>query len=227
MREQFIAVLGHDLRSPLTAIGMSAELLEGKLTVERDRGLATSIKQSSKRMSTLIEDVLDFSKARLGGGIPVKRVVTNQLTSAINDVVDEIALSNPNTAINRHIQLPEEVFCDTGRVGQLLSNLLVNAVTHGAQGSPIGVSAVMDNNEVVLCVTNQGKQIPPELISLLFHPFTRSEAQSSGEGLGLGLYIAAQIVAGHEGTLDVQSTAEAGTCFVARFPNNRRAANEA
>tara|TARA_R110002126_G_scaffold125401_3_gene267626 strand:- start:1789 stop:3024 length:1236 start_codon:yes stop_codon:yes gene_type:complete len=227
LREQFIAVLGHDLRSPLTAIGMSAELLESKLTVERDRGLATSIKQSSKRMSTLIEDVLDFSKARLGSGIPVKRMVTNQLTSAINDVVDEIALSNPNTAINRHIQLPEEVFCDTGRVGQLLSNLLVNAVTHGAQDSPIGVSAVMDNNEVVLCVTNQGKQIPPELISLLFHPFTRSEAQSSGEGLGLGLYIAAQIVAGHEGTLDVQSTAEAGTCFVARFPNNRRAANEA
>jgi len=219
LREQFIAVLGHDLRSPLTAIGMSAELLEGKLTIERDRGLATSIKQSATRMGALIEDVLDFSRARMGGGIPVKRVLTDQLTYAFTSVINEVALSHPNVSIKHHIATPPQSFCDAGRMGQLLSNLLVNAVSHGSKESPVEVSAIVENGNVVLAVTNQGVTIPPAQMALLFHPFTRSEAGGRGEGLGLGLYIAAQIVAGHNGTLSVSSTPEAGTCFTARFPS--------
>jgi len=219
LREEFIAVLGHDLRSPLTAISMSAELLEGKLTVTRDRKLASAIRHSSARMGALIEDVLDFSRGRLGGGIPVRRVLTDQLAYAFNAVIDEVSATHPESSIIRHIALPPESFCDAGRMGQLLSNLLVNAVSHGSTGKPIEVSAAIENNQVRLSVTNQGKHIPQDLMPLLFHPFTRSAAGGRGEGLGLGLYIAAQVVSSHEGTLTVSSTEEAGTCFVARFPN--------
>jgi len=219
LREQFIAVLGHDLRSPLTAIGMSAELLQSKLTVERDRELATSITQSSVRMSALIEDVLDFSRGRLGGGIPVRRVMTDQLAYALNAVIDEVASTHQASTMHRELVLPEQSFCDAGRMGQLLSNLLVNAVSHGEPGSPIKIAATVEDNHVILSVTNQGNTIAQELMPLLFHPFTRSEAGGRGEGLGLGLYIASQIAKSHDGTLSVSSTEESGTSFVARFPN--------
>lgn len=222
LREQFIAVLGHDLRSPLTAIGMSSELLEARLTSERERGLAGAIKQSSKRMSELIENVLDFSNARLGGGIPVKRVLTNNLLPVLDSVVDEIVISHPDVSINRHFSIAQPAFCDTGRMGQLLSNLLLNAVTHGSRDSPIRVTATTENDEIVLSVTNQGPPIPQELMALLFQPFTRSQAGGRGKGLGLGLYIASQIVAGHEGTLSATSSSEMGTRFIARFPGIRK-----
>ncbi len=219
LREQFIAVLGHDLRSPLTAISMSAELLQTKLIVGRDRELATSIKQSSGRMSSLIEDVLDFSRGRLGGGIPVRRVMTDQLAYALNAVIDEVASTHQASTMHRELVLPEQSFCDAGRMGQLLSNLLVNAVSHGEPGSPIKIAATVEDNHVILSVTNQGNTIAQELMPLLFHPFTRSEAGGRGEGLGLGLYIASQIAKSHDGTLSVSSTEESGTSFVARFPN--------
>ncbi|WP_150304176.1 GAF domain-containing sensor histidine kinase [Pseudomonas saliphila] len=223
LREQFIAVLGHDLRSPLTAIGMSSELLEAKLTDEREHGLAVAIRQSSKRMSELIENVLDFSNARLGDGIPVNRVLTSDLLPVLDSVIHEIAISHPDVSITRHFSIAQQTFCDTGRMGQLLSNLLLNAVTHGSRDAPVSVTATADHDDVVLSVTNQGTPIPQELISLLFKPFTRSHAGGRGKGLGLGLYIASQIVAGHDGTLSVCSTPETGTRFTARFPGIRKA----
>ncbi|QIB51776.1 GAF domain-containing sensor histidine kinase [Pseudomonas sp. OIL-1] len=219
LREQFIAVLGHDLRSPLTAIGMSSELLEAKLTGERERELASGIKQSSRRMSSLIEDVLDFSNGRLGDGIPVKREVTRDLLAVLNSVVDEITVSHPEVSINSHFSIESQSFCDAGRMGQLLSNLLINAVTHGSPDSPVDVTAKTENGEIALSVTNSGPVIPQELMSLLFQPFTRSNAGGRGKGLGLGLYIASQIAAAHDGTLSVSSTPENGTRFVARLPN--------
>ena len=219
LREQFIAVLGHDLRSPLTAIGMSSELLERKLTGERERELASGIRQSSKRMSALIEDVLDFSNGRLGDGIPVNRVVTDDLLQVLNSVSDEIKVSHPNVSIDCHFSIAPQSYCDAGRMGQLLSNLLINAITHGSPDSPIDVTAVAGRDEISLSVTNQGPVIPPELMSLMFQPFTRPKEGGRGKGLGLGLYIASQIAAGHGGTLSVSSTPENGTRFIATFPN--------
>lgn len=218
LREQFIAVLGHDLRSPLSAIRMSADLLEVKLAAGRERELASAIRQSSQRMSSLIEDVLDFSRGKLGGGIPVKRTLHDNLADTFIAVIDEVAASHPRVLIKQSVVVTTGIFCDAGRMGQLLSNLLGNAVTHGSRDHPIEVTARMESEHVVLSVTNQGSPIPDRLLPLLFQPFTRSAEGARGEGLGLGLYIAAQIVAGHNGTLRVSSTPEAGTCFVARFP---------
>ena len=218
VREQFIAVLGHDLRSPLSAIRMSADLLEARLPAGREQQLAIAIRQSSQRMNNLIEDVLDFSRGKLGGGIPVKRTLVDNLGDIFIAVINEIMMSHPNVKIRQEVIISPGVFCDAGRMGQLLSNLLGNAVAHGARDLPIEVIASMQENHVVLSVMNHGPEIPDVLLPLLFQPFKRSAGGGRGEGLGLGLYIASQIVTGHNGTLSVTSTPEDGTRFVARFP---------
>lgn len=218
LREQFIAVLGHDLRTPLSAIRMSADLLETRLHDKRERGLASAIRKSSQRMGALIEDVLDFARGKLGGGIPVRRTVVDDLQGVFISVVAEICASEPEVQIHQNMAIPSGIYCDPARVGQLLSNLLGNAVKHGSRECPVEVTAYMDDSEFVLSVTNQGACIPEALMPLLFQPFKRSEGGAREEGLGLGLYIAAQIMNGHRGTLSVSSSTEQGTCFVARFP---------
>ena len=190
VREQFIAVLGHDLRSPLSAIRMSADLLEAKLPAGREQQLAIAIRQSSQRMNNLIEDVLDFSRGKLGGGIPVKRTLVDNLGDVFIAVINEIMTSHPHVKIRQEVIISPGIFCDAGRMGQLLSNLLGNAVAHGARDLPIEVIASMQENHVVLSVMNHGPEIPDVLLPLLFQPFKRSAGGGRGEGLGLGLYIA-------------------------------------
>lgn len=217
LREQFIAVLSHDLRTPLSAIQMSAELLENKTTEKRSLGLIAAIYNSSVRMGRLIENVLDFARGRLGGGIPISSQWVDDLAHTLELTVDEVKAAHPKAIINLSMALPAGIYCDPLRIGQLLSNLLGNAVTHGSHSSAVDISAFMEDDHIVLSVTNQGTPIPGSLIPLLFHPFTRSEAGQRGQGLGLGLYIASQIVTAHNGTLTVTSTEASGTRFVARF----------
>ncbi|WP_392893976.1 ATP-binding protein [Pseudomonas migulae] len=218
LREQFIAVLGHDLRTPLSAIRMSADLLETKTADKRSLNLISAIRNSSTRMGVLIENILDFARGRLGGGIPVQRKLVDDLQATLQMTLEEIQVSHPHVTIIHSLNLPAGVYCDALRISQLLSNLLGNAVTHGSTTPPIILSAYSENDEIVLSLTNQGTPIPAQLMPLLFEPFTRSEAGQRSEGLGLGLYIAAQIAAAHNGTLSVSSTLESGTSFVARFP---------
>jgi signal transduction histidine kinase len=218
LREQFIAVLGHDLRTPLSAIRMSTDLLESRTSDHRSLRLISAIRDSSSRMGGLIENVLDFARGRLGGGIPVHRTLVDNLDSVLQLTLDEIATSHPQARIVQSLAIPAGVYCDPLRVGQLLSNLVGNAVTHGLISSPITVLAFTEETEIVISVTNQGPPIPPSMMPLLFQPFTRSEGGARGEGLGLGLYIASEIAAAHHGRLTVTSSAESGTCFVARFP---------
>lgn len=218
LREQFMAVLGHDLRTPLSAIRMSADLLATKTEDKRSLGLVAAIRQSSIRMGVLIENVLDFARGRMGGGIPVKRQVTDDLAEVLATTVEEIRASQPQAVFVERINLGETVYCDPLRISQLLSNLLGNAVTHGSVATPIHLDVTQACGEVVISVTNRGAPISPRMMPLLFEPFTRSEAGGRGEGLGLGLYIASQIATAHDGTLTVNSSVESGTCFVARFP---------
>jgi signal transduction histidine kinase len=218
LREQFIAVLGHDLRTPLSAIRMSADLLESRLEDKRERGLASAIRKSSQRMGALIEDVLDFARGRLGGGIPVRRTRVDDLQGVFSSVIAEIQASEPDVQIEQDFAIPDDIYCDPTRIGQLLSNLVGNAVTHGTRESPVRIVAKTEGDDVVLSVSNHGACIPAALMPLLFQPFKRSDGGQRGEGLGLGLYIASQILEGHGGTLSVSSSPDQGTCFVARFP---------
>ncbi|MVV49931.1 GAF domain-containing sensor histidine kinase [Pseudomonas sp. PB120] len=218
LREQFIAVLGHDLRTPLSAIRMSADLLETKTHDKRSLNLISAIRNSSIRMGVLIENILDFARGRLGGGIPVQRKLVDDLQHTLQMTLEEVQASHPHVTFISSLGVPGGVYCDALRISQLLSNLLGNAVTHGSTTAPIILRAYSENDEIVLSLTNQGTPIPAQLMPLLFEPFSRSEAGQRGEGLGLGLYIASQIATAHNGTLSVSSTIEAGTRFVARFP---------
>jgi signal transduction histidine kinase len=197
---------------------MSADLLATKTEDKRSLGLVAAIRQSSIRMGVLIENVLDFARGRMGGGIPVKRHCADDLAEVLAATVQEVRASQPQAIFVERISLGERVYCDPLRISQLLSNLLGNAVTHGSIATPVHLDVTQDDGEVVISVTNRGTPISARMMSLLFEPFTRSEAGGRGEGLGLGLYIASQIATAHDGTLTVNSSAESGTCFVARFP---------
>ena len=218
LREQFIAVLGHDLRTPLSAIRMSADLLETKVEDKRSLNFIAAIRNSSVRMGVLIENILDFARGRLGGGIPVQRKLVDDLQRTLRMTLEEVQVSHPQATFIHTLDVPTGVYCDALRISQLLSNLLGNAVTHGSISEPIVLNAWAENDEFVISLTNQGTPIASHLIPLLFEPFSRSEAGQRCEGLGLGLYIASQIATAHNGSLSVTSDSESGTCFVARFP---------
>jgi signal transduction histidine kinase len=217
LREQFIAVLGHDLRNPLTAINASAELLMTMPLGEKAARFSTLILSSAARMGGLIENVLDFARARLGGGLSVTRVADANLATMLEQVIAELRTAWPDRLIRSEIALGHPIACDSARIGQLLSNLLANALAHGDPAGPVRVHARSDERSFELSVENSGDPIPPETIGRLFQPFSRASARPGQEGLGLGLYIASQIARAHDGSLDVASTPEA-TRFTFRMP---------
>jgi signal transduction histidine kinase len=215
LREQFIAVLGHDLRNPLASIDAGARVLRRTSLDTRAAPVVELIQKSVRRMAGLIDDVMDFARARLGGGVVLNRQAA-LLGPALEQVIAELRAAACERTIDAIITLPEPVYCDQPRIAQLLSNLLANALTHGAADGPISVTATA-GDAVELSVANRGEPIPPETIERLFQPFTRASARSNQEGLGLGLFIASEIARAHGGRLDVTST-PAETCFKFTMP---------
>ena len=217
LREQFIAVLGHDLRNPLAAIAMGATLLQRK--VHDPAAVATAaqrIERSARRMSGLINDVLDFARGRLGSGIGVEFAETASLGLSLDGVVSELSEAHPDRHVVSDIAVDGVLRCDPERIQQLLSNLLANALSHGSAGAPVHVRAWLDGDDVVIEVHNEGEPIPADRLDKVFAPFWRQTA--AREGLGLGLYICSQITRSHGGRLAVSSSAAGGTTFAARLP---------
>ena len=217
LREQFIAVLGHDLRNPLSAVGATAELLSRRTEPELVR-LGTRLGATTRRMSQLINDVLDLARSRLGAGMGVAMVETDGLAAALEDVVFELREAHPQRRIDADIVIPCTVRCDTGRLQQLLSNLLGNALTYGAVDRPVRVAASVEGGELMLVVANEGEPIAASDLARVFEPYWRPVSSKPGGGLGLGLYICAQIATAHGGAMRVESSAESGTVFSARLP---------
>lgn len=218
LREQFIAILGHDLRNPLHAVFAGGQLLERRLTDPAQRMIASRIKTHARRMSLLINDVLDFARGRLGGGIGLELSDVDNITDGLTSVIEELLLAQPDCTIQSHIDVNRSVPCDLGRLQQVASNLLSNALTHGKPGSPIKITARTDERDLVLQVWNAGVPIPRESIGKIFEPFWRNSVSPSRNGLGLGLHICSQIVHAHHGQIAVISTAEHGTQFTVRLP---------
>ena len=206
LREQFIAILGHDLRNPLQAVYATGQLMEKKLTDPVMRGMAARIKTNVKRMSSLIDDVLDFARGRLGGGMGINIAEVENIDADLQAVVKEFQDAQPDRQIVADVRVHRTVPCDVRRVQQVASNLIGNALTHGASGSPVTFKAAVAGEELVLEVWNQGTPIPPDSIPKIFDPFWRHSTAGSRQGLGLGLYICRQIVRAHGGTLAVTST---------------------
>ena len=174
------------------------------------------MQDSAARMAELIDNIMDFARGRMGGGMMLNRQPI-LLEPVLRHVVDELHIAWPQRAIEAEFRLLGPVDCDAARLSQILSNLLANALTHGSPEGPVHVRAFLEQNVFELSVTNSGRPIPPEALEKLFQPFTRQDVSSSQNGLGLGLYIASEIARAHKGELTVASNAEE-TCFTFRMP---------
>ena len=215
LRDQFIAVLGHDLRNPLASIAAGTRLLQKTPLNEKATSIIVMMYQSVMRMSGLIDNVLDFARGRLGGGLTLTPS-QEPLEPALRQVIEELRLIHPDRAIEAEFNVTRPVRADRPRIAQLLSNLLGNALMYGDADKPVQVS-VKTEEQFELAVSNAGSPIPEAAMARLFQPFSRGEVRPSQQGLGLGLYIASEIARAHGGTIDVTSTPEQ-TCFTFRMP---------
>jgi signal transduction histidine kinase len=219
LREQFIAVLGHDLRNPLASISGGASLLRKEALSERGSRILDMVQGSVVRMSGLIDNVLDFARGRLGGGFTLARQAGVDLEPILQQVVGELRIGAQGRTIETDFALRDAVNCDPSRFAQMVSNLLANGLTHGAPEEPVQIHAATDGAELKLWIANKGKPIPPGAMERLFQPFFRGKAQPSQNGLGLGLHIASEIAKAHGGALEVASTLQE-TRFTFRMPLN-------
>lgn len=218
LREQFIAVLGHDLRNPLAAVNATAEVLSRRQAEPDLVKMGNRLKATVFRMTRLIDDVMDFARSRLGSGMNVALAPVDDLAAHLRAVVDELRAANPSRAVTSRLDVQGVILCDAGRIQQLLSNLLANALTHGATDAPVVVDASVDGTQLMLSVTNEGEPIAPHMLVKVFEPYWRPPTSAPGGGLGLGLYICKQIVEAHAGRLEVTSGAHTGTRFTAYIP---------
>lgn len=221
-RNVLLGILGHDLRSPLTAILVSSEMLiQEPYSEDRTRRKSLGIHTSAVRASRIVEDLLDFTRSQTSGGIPVHLQQTN-VAAICRDLVDETRAANPARQVQ--FDSAEEVIgsVDAERVGQILSNLIGNALKHGTHTTPIQVIVKQIEDQAMIEVHNEGKPIPPDVLPFIFNFMTshpqHAEKESGRAGLGLGLFIVNEIVAAHKGKIEIKSTAKDGTSFCVKLP---------
>jgi signal transduction histidine kinase len=222
VRERILGMIGHDLRSPLSAVIVAADLLRVEPCPHRHERLGERIAASGARMERMITQLMDFTRARLGGGIPIQPVPAD-LAALCRRAVDEIQMAHPGVRVQASIGTPVWGRWDPDRLAEVIANLLGNAIDHGAPGTPVEVTLYELGADAVLRVRNQGTTIPAEDRSLIFDPFHRGRVlgrrQGKRAGLGLGLYIVRQIVMAHGGTVDVES-ADGMTTFSVILPRS-------
>lgn len=222
-RNIFLGILGHDLRTPLSAILLGADvLLRTDDLGARATKISSRIYTSVKRASQIVGDLLDFTRSQLGPGIPVSRALID-VVPVCERIVDECRTVQPEADIQLDSVSSAMGNLDGARLEQVFSNLIGNAIQHGDKQSAISVTLAAADAHLTFSVHNSGTIIPEEVLPLIFNPmgrFSRNVAADQGaqSSLGLGLYIAAQIVSAHEGKIDVTSTARDGTTFSVQLP---------
>jgi signal transduction histidine kinase len=216
LREQFIGVLGHDLRNPLASIEAGLRILLKNLDNGRAHAIIAEIQKPVLRMAGLVDNIMDFARGRLGGGLTIKPDAQQPLTPVLEGVANEIRLAWPERKIETVIEIEEPIRCDQSKLGQLFSNLLGNAITYGDPARAVVVTAKTNEDELTLTVTNYGTPISDKAMRHLFQPYTRGDRPSQN-GLGLGLYISSEIARAHGGKLDAVSTPDK-TIFTFKMP---------
>lgn len=202
IQEEFVAVLGHDLRNPIAALDAGFRLLSTEPMTDKAQNILPMMRSSLRRMNDLIENIMLHAKARLGGGIRISAQSNAPLNEAITQVVEESRAAAPEHEIKLDLNFDRPVSCDAPRVAQAISNLLSNAVRYRTPGTPICVQGLIDENGIEISVANKGAAVPEELRKVLFNPFQRG-IHAAGEGLGLGLYIVSSIATAHNGRIEV------------------------
>ena len=228
-RDLLNGVLAHDLRGPLESLLIGTRVLmedEAALKADQLRSVVL-IRNSGDRMRSLINDLLDFTRTRLGTGLPIATAQAD-LGRILKRICDELRMAHPEADIRCETSGDLAGVWDAGRIEQMLSNLIDNAVTHGPQGRPARVLARADGDGVLVEVHNEHGGIPEEMQEVIFDPLRRAARSDTSAGLagysvGLGLYIARQIVEVHDGSIELESSEEEGTTFTVRLPRRRRA----
>ncbi len=205
LREQYIAILCHDLRTPLSALKMGVDFLVDHASDATSQKVLARMDNSAKRMTRLISGVMDFTHGQMGKGIQLNVKPASDLKSVLVHTVSELSGLHPDREILADIIIDGTFSCDPERISQLLSNLLINAIVHGDAAQPIKVMANIEEETLTLSVSNGGTPISADVIDKLFHPFWRNEKNKKTGGLGLGLFIASQIAEAHKGSLMVHS----------------------
>ncbi len=221
-QERFLAILGHDLRNPLASIDMGAGMLREQLNDPTALRILDRMQSSSVRMTRMIEQILDLTRSRLAGGLEMYPAAADLKLTLIR-VVDELRVAYPDRSVE--LDTPSLLgMWDQDRLEQVFSNLIGNAILHGDSAFPVAVRAIERPGAVVVNVHNAGPAIPAELQAALFNPFRRGERDSRTSktaGLGLGLFISQEIVRGHGGAIEIQSSATDGTTFIVTMPRGQ------
>ena len=215
-REQFIAVLGHDLRNPIAALGAGVSMLRRGQSPERAEFVLGAMQATLDRMNVMVGNILDFARGRLVGEMPLRFELVD-IGALVAQIASEFTVAHPDREIDLYCHVVSPLRCDAQRIGQLTSNLLGNALTHGASDQPISIVCEDDEGEFRLSISNRGDEIPADVRDRLFQPFEQGGSDSSAGGLGLGLYIASTIAAAHGGRINVTSS-PSETCFSFKMP---------
>ncbi len=221
-RNTFLGILGHDLRNPIGAASLSAQLMVAKGTLDpKQRILAAQIIDCTARASLIVTDLLDLTRASLGSGLPVVKAPMDMGLIA-RQLIAEMEASNPGHEITLTTVGDMQGEWDAGRAGQLFSNLIGNAIQYSFKDTPVSVTITGEPEDIVLSIHNEGAPIPAGKMGRIFDALIRGtdagEEQIGSTNLGLGLYITKKIVTSHGGTINVASSKESGTTFLVKFP---------
>jgi signal transduction histidine kinase len=233
-QNMFLAILGHDLRNPLGTLVTGSTFIMQSLDIPPKYVLvATRMFSSAKRMSKLINDLIDFTRTHLGPGIPI-RVRKGSLVAVCEQVVDELRTFHPERHIELQVPPVVDAIFDEGRIAQMLSNLVGNAIQYGTVTAPVTVRMAGGSDDIVLTINNLGPVIPADKLSTIFDPMVRiaesiradSDDVIERSSLGIGLFISREIVHAHGGKLEVVSSEEGGTTFTITLPRRSQKLRE-
>ncbi len=218
LQRELLAIVGHDLRNPLSTVLTSADLLLARGSLNsQDRSVIERVQRAGDRMRSLVEQMVDFTRARLSHGMDIERTECD-LAEVAQRIVEEFRANHPQRSFQLTAEGSTAGEFDTHRIERLLVNLLENAVRYGSADAPVEIRVWTDGDRGCLSVRNQGPTIPENVQSVLFEPYKRATAQASKAGLGLGLYIVREIARAHGGDVSVRSRDGEGTTFTATFP---------
>jgi phosphoserine phosphatase RsbU/P len=213
-----LGIVSHDLRTPIQTVSMGVDAIRIHAADNpKAMQVASLMDSTTRRMKGIIEQLLDVTRARLGGGIPVQPAETD-LDNVVSTVLQELSLAYPTAKIEPKLS-PVRGLWDPDRLAQVVSNLVGNAIQHGASAAPVYVETDRDGEQALLRVTNHNKDLPldDEKIATIFRPFAGRQRTSASQGLGLGLYITNEILRAHHGAISVTSDPST-TTFVVRLP---------